>query len=48
MKLNGNQLKIIALITMAIDHIGMYLFPQILFLRIIGRLSMPIFAYMIA
>lgn len=46
--LNGNQLKIIALITMTIDHIGMYLFPHILILRIIGRLSMPIFAYMIA
>lgn len=46
--LNGNQLKIIALITMTIDHIGMYLFPHILLLRIIGRLSMPIFAYMIA
>lgn len=46
--LTGNQLKIIALITMTIDHIGMYLLPQFLFLRIIGRLSMPIFAYMIA
>lgn len=46
--LSGNQLKIFALITMTIDHIGMYLFPQLLFLRIIGRLSMPIYAFMIA
>ena len=46
--LNGNQLKLIALITMAIDHIGMYFFPHIQILRIIGRLSMPIFAFMIA
>lgn len=46
--LNGNQLKLIALVTMTIDHIGMILFPQILLFRIIGRLSMPIFAYMIA
>lgn len=46
--LNGNQLKIIALLTMTIDHIGMYLLPQFMILRIIGRLSMPIFAYMIA
>lgn len=46
--LNGNQLKLIALITMTIDHIGMCLFPQNLFLRIIGRSSMPIYAYMIA
>lgn len=46
--LSSNQLKIIALITMTIDHIGMYLFPQLLILRIIGRLSMPIYAFMIA
>ena len=46
--LTGNQLKIIALITMTIDHIGMYLLPQFPILRIIGRLSMPIYAYMIA
>ena len=47
-RLNGNQLKIIALVTMTIDHVGMYLLPQFVILRIIGRLSMPIFAYMIA
>ena len=46
--LTGNQLKIIALITMTIDHIGMYFFPQFLILRTIGRLSMPKYAYMIA
>lgn len=48
LRLNGNQLKMLALITMTIDHIGMYLLPQYLFFRIIGRLSMPIYAYMIA
>lgn len=46
--LTGNQLKLIALITMTIDHIGARLFPHITILRIIGRLAMPIFAYMIA
>ena len=46
--LTGNQLKLLALITMTIDHIGMILFPHIPLFRIIGRLSMPIFAYMIA
>ena len=46
--LSGNQLKILAVITMTIDHIGAYLFPQSLILRIIGRLAFPIFAYMIA
>lgn len=46
--LNGNQLKLIALVAMTADHIGVQLFPQVLLLRIIGRLALPIFAYMIA
>lgn len=47
-KLSGNQLKIIALISMTIDHIGVQIYPQFIILRIIGRLAFPIFAYMIA
>ena len=46
--LNNNQLKIIALISMTIDHIGVQIFPGMTILRIIGRLAYPIFAYMIA
>jgi len=46
--LTGNQLKIIAMITMTCDHVGMQLFPHLLWLRMIGRLAMPIYAYMIA
>ena len=46
--MTGNQLKILALITMTIDHIGVVLLPQYLILRVIGRLTYPIFAYMIA
>ena len=46
--LTGNQLKLIAMISMTIDHIGADLLPQWQVLRIIGRLSMPIYAYMIA
>jgi len=46
--LTGNQLKIIALISMTCDHVGLQLFPDVLLLRIIGRLALPIFAYMIA
>lgn len=46
--LSGNQLKILALITMTVDHIGVQLLPNLTVLRIIGRLSFPIFAYMIA
>ena len=40
--------KTLALILMLIDHIGMILFPNCVILRIIGRLSMPLFAYGIA
>lgn len=46
--LTGNQLKIIAMLLMTVDHIGACLLPQYRILRIIGRLAMPIFAYMIA
>lgn len=46
--LSGNQLKIIALIAMTCDHVGLQLLPQFGFLRIIGRLALPIYAFMIA
>ena len=46
--LTNNQLKIIAMIAMAVDHTGGLLFPDEKWLRMIGRLAFPIFAYMIA
>ena len=46
--LTGNQLKIIAMIAMTCDHVGVQIFPRLLWLRIIGRLAMPIYAFMIA
>ena len=46
--LNGNHLKLIAVFTMLLDHVGILLFPQIRLLRILGRLAYPIFAFMIA
>jgi len=46
--LSSNQLKIIAVITMTIDHIGLYLFPSNLVLRMIGRIAFPIFAFTFA
>jgi len=62
--LNATQLKVIALVTMLIDHIGAIIFPQLIehadslqtfivlegimvILRLIGRLSFPIFAFLI-
>lgn len=46
--LTGNQLKIIAMIAMTCDHVGMQIFPRLLWLRMIGRLAMPIYAFLIA
>ncbi len=46
--LSGNTLKIIAALSMLIDHIGVILLPDALVLRIIGRISFPIYAFMIA
>lgn len=45
--LNSTNLKIIAMITMTIDHIGYLLLPQYLVLRILGRLSFPIFCFLL-
>ncbi len=46
--LTGNQLKILAMLFMTCDHVGLQLLPQYSILRILGRLAMPIYAYMIA
>lgn len=46
--LSANTLKLIALISMTVDHIGMVFFTDLEIFRIIGRVSFPIFAYMIA
>lgn len=40
-----NQLKIVAAVSMLIDHIGAELFPEIIVLRIIGRLAFPVFFF---
>ena len=42
------MLEIIAMVTMAIDHIGAVFFPDIIAFRIIGRIAFPIYCYMIA
>lgn len=46
--MNGFQLKLLAVILMILDHIG-YFFPDTstIYLRFIGRLSMPIFVFLL-
>lgn len=52
--LNGNQLKVIAMAAMTIDHVTSVLFPNypmdwwIILLHIIGRLAAPIFWFFVA
>ena len=43
----SNYIKLIAIITMFIDHMGVILFPQHILFRIIGRIAFPLFAYQI-
>lgn len=50
--ISSNVLKIIAIITMLIDHIAAYFYKEVnsdtyFLLRSIGRIAMPIFAYLI-
>ncbi|MDP4090034.1 MAG: TraX family protein [Bacillota bacterium] len=44
----NDLLKLLAMVTMVVDHIGYIYFPNDMLLRIIGRLAFPIFAYQIA
>lgn len=42
------DLKLIAIIAMTIDHIGYFLLPSVTWLRIIGRIAFPLFAFLCA
>lgn len=46
--LSGNALKLIACVTMLLDHIGVFLFPDVIWLRLVGRVAMPLFAFTLA
>ena len=46
--LDGTMLKIIAMISMVLDHVGDLFFPGATWMRAAGRLAMPLFAFCIA
>lgn len=45
--MSSNLLKWVALITMIIDHTGAVLFPQYRVMRVIGRISFPIYCFLL-
>ena len=46
--LSQEILKLIACVTMLIDHIGAALMPQYIWLRYIGRIAFPIYCFLLA
>jgi hypothetical protein len=46
--LSGNVLKLLAAALMVVVHIGVIFFPYNIVWRCVGRVSMPLFAYLIA
>ena len=46
-KVTSNVIKLVAMVTMIIDHIGYVLLPQYRFLRYIGRIAFPLFIFLL-
>ncbi len=46
--LSQEGLKIIACVTMLLDHVGAVFFPGHLWLRIVGRMAFPIYCFLLA
>ena len=47
-KLSQEWLKCIACLSMLADHIGAVFFPQVMILRVIGRVAFPIYCFLLA
>lgn len=46
--IDRSVLKWIAVLTMVVDHVGAILFPDQIWMRVIGRVAFPIYAYCLA
>ncbi len=44
----SDALRLVAIVSMTLDHVGAILLPQAGWLRIIGRVAFPLFAYQLA
>ncbi len=40
-------LKLLALVAMTADHVGAFLFPDAMWLRVVGRLAAPLFCFLV-
>lgn len=45
--MNAFEIKLLAVVLMVADHAGKLLFPQLLVLQLLGRLSFPLFAWLL-
>jgi len=46
-RLTSFDLRVIAVISMAIDHVGAVIFPNLLWMRMIGRLAFPLYCFLL-
>jgi hypothetical protein len=46
--MSSTEMKYIALLTMLIDHVGSVFFPELYVLRIIGRVSFPLYCFLLS
>lgn len=42
-----DYIKVLALITMVVDHVGFYIFPEQIRWRVIGRIAFPLFLLLV-
>lgn len=47
MEISATGLHILAMVTMLCDHMGLTLFPGLLWMRCVGRIAFPIFAFLL-
>ncbi len=45
--ISADALKLLAMLTMVVDHVGAVLFPRMLILRAVGRLAFPIYMWLL-
>lgn len=45
--LTSFELKVLAIASMAVDHVGAVIYPDMLWLRYVGRLAFPIFCFLL-